>query len=112
MLNIYEMWEVSLMCDRRSVQFEKEKVELIDNTEEEILKATVEMNEKLDHTWNTTDEEIKCMEKYWQILSIWKNNTSKVNGGLGLAMYNRPISYSYLKDNMYLLDVKEMHERP
>ena len=63
LLNIYEMWEVSLMCDRRSVQFEKEKVELIDNTEEEILKATVEMNEKLDHTWNTTDEEIKCMEK-------------------------------------------------
>ena len=50
-------------------------------------------------------------------LNVWKNNhkaayTSKVNGGLGLAMYNRPISYSYLKDNMYLLDVKEMHERP
>ncbi len=116
LLNLYEMWEVSLMCDRQSVRFEKEKIELIDNTEEEILKAAVEMNEKLDYTWKITEEEIKCMDKYWQILNIWKNNhrvayASKANGGLGLAMYTRPISYSYLRENMYLLDVKEIYEK-
>ncbi len=115
LLNLYEMWEVSLKCDRHSERFKKEKIELIDNTEEEILKATIEMNEKLDHTWKITEEETKCMEKYWQVLNIWKNNhrvaySSKDNGGLGLAMYNRPISYSYLRENMYLLDVKELYE--
>lgn len=111
-LSLYEMFDVSNRCDRYNEYFEKEGIRVIDNTSEEIYYATLEMNEKMDHTWKYTEEEVKCMEKYWKILNLWKSRhkTSlprKRQGAKGYQMPFMPISYTFLKNNTYLLEVDE-----
>lgn len=116
LLNLYESWDVSFKCDRFNKRFEEEEVEIINNTEEEILNATIEMNERLDHVWIQTEEEKKCMEKYWEIIKLWRSKhkltyVSRKAGGQGRDMFPYQMCYSYLKENLYLLDVKELYER-
>lgn len=112
-LNLYEMLDISYKCDRYNARLAKEGIELVNNTAEEILEATIEMNEKLSHTWTRSEEEIYHMEKYWKIISLWKSRhklayVSRSDGNKGVEMIPRPIAYSYLKDNLYLLDVREL----
>lgn len=113
LLNLYEMITLSDECDRYDERFNKRGITVIDNTEEEILKATIEMHEKLNHTWEITEEEKECMEKYWRIIDLWKSRhktvrTRRTEGSEGYTMPLMPICYSYLKENMYLLDVEEI----
>lgn len=110
-LNLYESWDVSFKCDRYTDRFKREEIEIINNTEEEILNATVEMNQKLDQTWVQTEEEKRCREKYWRIIDLWKEKhkltyVSRKMSGKGRDMFPYQICYSYLKENMYLLDVE------
>ncbi len=109
-LNLYEMLNVSYKCDRYNKRYDAEGIEIINNTGEEILNATIEMNEKLSHTWITTEEEISSMKKYWEIVELWKKRQhftyfSRNEGGSGCEMLPCPVCYSYLKENMYLLDI-------
>lgn len=115
LLNLYEMLGIAYRCERSKARFDEEEIVLTDNTEEEIFEATKEMNEKLNHTWIYTQEEKQCMEKYWAIIALWKNNhplayMSRKNGGIGYEMMLCPICYNYLKNHLYLLDVKELYE--
>lgn len=115
-LNLYETWDISFKCDRYNERFIKEEIEVIDNTGEEILNAVIEMNDKLNHRWEQTEEEKKCMEKYWRIIDLWKSRhkliyISREQGGRGRDNISRSICYSYLKENLYLLDVKELYEK-
>lgn len=110
-LNLYESWDISFKCDRYNKRFEEAEIEVINNTELEILNATIEMNQKLDQTWVQTEEEQKCLEKYWRIINSWKDKhrltyVSRKEGGQGRDMFPYQICYSYLKENMYLLDVE------
>lgn len=110
-LNLYEMLRVSYKCNRHTERYKAEGIEVFDNTEEEILKATIEMNEKLNHTWTESEEEKKCTEKYWKVVHFWEEKhsfayMSQKEGGKGHEMMPCPICYSYLKENMYLLDVE------
>lgn len=112
-LNLMEMMDISYKCDRYKDLYIKEGIELIDNTEKEILNAAIEMNEKLNQTWIRTEDEISCMEKHQRLLEAWKDRhkvayESRENGGKGLVMFGRSICYSYLKENMYLLDAGEL----
>lgn len=109
-LNLMEMLDESNKLDRYDERFIKEGIEWVDNTEEEILNATIEMNEKMNHMWVETEEEKQCMEKYWNIINIWKSRhktcfTRKCAGAKGYNMISIPICYSFLKNNLYLIDV-------
>ncbi len=115
LLNLYEIFIVTNKCGRHTVNYEKEGIEVIDNTADEILKATIEMNEKLDHTWIRTEEEERCMEKYWSIMNLWKRRHKtaiwqEIGGHEGYEMIFMPIAYSFLKEHMYLLDIGEIGE--
>lgn len=108
-LNLYEMLNASHKCDRYTKAYRMERIELIDNTEEEILEATIELNAKLDHTWKETEDEKRCMERYWKIMSLWKSKRKAfyADGNCnakGYEMLFIPICYSYLKRNRYLLE--------
>lgn len=110
-LNLYEMFVISNRCDRYNERFEIEGIQVIDNTEDEILKATREMNDRMECLWEETEHEIICMKKYWKIIDLWKKRhkiclTRKRYGGDGYTMMPMPICYSYLKENMYLLEVE------
>lgn len=113
LLNLYETITLTAKCDRYDKNYKRRGITVIDNTEEEILMATIEMNEKLNHTWVITEEEKECMEKYWQIIDLWKSRHRTVyprkrSGAEGYTMPPMPICYSYLKENMCLLDVEEI----
>lgn len=113
LLNLYEAITITDECDRYDERYNEIGITVIDNTEEEILNATIEMNEKMNQTWEVTEEEKECMKKYWQIIDLWKDRhkTSRTRQSIGAKGYclpPMPICYSYLKENMYLLDVKEI----
>lgn len=113
LLNLMEILNVSNKLDRYDERFVKAGIEWIDNTKEEILKATMEMNNKMDHTWIYTEEETECMKRYWNIINLWRDRhktsfARKRSGAEGYIMFPISICYSYLKDNMYLLDIQEV----
>lgn len=112
-LNLYEMLIMSNRCDRYKENFDREGIELIDNSPGEILKATIEINEKINNTWKKTENETAVMKKYWRIMNFWKKNhktniTRKRCGAEGYQMVPFPISYSFLKDNLWLMDIEEL----
>lgn len=100
MLNIYEIYDVSSRCERYKELYEKEGVELRKNTQEEILEATKEMEARINGEWNITEEEQKTMNRYWEIIDKWMERNKEVH-----LPYRRPIAYSFLKNNLWLLDV-------
>lgn len=50
----------------RKDQYEKKGIELIDNTAEEILQITQEMESRLDGTWKKDEEDEILQKKFWQ----------------------------------------------
>lgn len=107
-LNLYEMLDISNDCDIYDARYQKRKIVLRDNTSDEILKATEEMNARLDGCWVVSKEEEEDKQKYWRIMDLWKKEHSYVlprRKCKGYVMPFQQISYSYLKNNRYLLDV-------
>jgi len=107
-LNLWEMLDISNDCDIYNSKYQRKKIVLEDNTGEEILNATMEMNEKLDNQWVTSAEEERDRKKYWEIMDAWKRKHSYVlprRKCKGYLMVYWQISYTYLRNNRYLLDV-------
>ena len=109
-LNLYEMLDAMNVCAIKTSEFVKNRIVLEDNTEDEILEAAKEMNARIEKQWKETIEEKKHYEKYWRILEEWKTNNkvSKVREDGGFAGYTMnfyKISYTFLKNNLYLLDI-------
>lgn len=107
-LNLYEMLDISNECDIYNSKFRRRKIILEENTQDEILEATAEMNARLDHQWIASEEETADRKKYWKIMDAWKKKHSYVlprRQWKGYTMLFWQISYNYLKKNRYLLDV-------
>ena len=64
----------------------------IDNSPEEILSATKEMNLRLTNNWKSTKEEIDLQNKFWK---IFENNDIKSS--------NLHVGSIFLKNNSELL---------
>lgn len=108
-LNLKEILDMDNFCMCYDTNYRVNGVVWEDNTEEEIAEAVMEMNSRIDGTWIETEEEKQCMEKYTMIMENWKNEHKSVNfrrrlRWRGYTMLPIPISYSYLKKNMYLLE--------
>lgn len=107
LLNLLEILDVSNKCSLYTNFFQQEDIQLIDNTEDEILSATREINSKIDKTWDVTDSERALYEKYWRIMDDWKRKHKHAfTFRYQYTMLQIPIAYSYLKENIYLLDVE------
>lgn len=110
-LNLYETLDMMEECYIYTSNFIKQGIRLEDNTEDEILAASKELNDRIDGIWRETEEEKKIMEKYWAIMHSWniKHKTIKIVSDI-LGGYRMCISrpcYSFLKNNLYLLDVED-----
>lgn len=108
-LNLKEILDMDNFCMIYATNYRVNGIVWEDNTEEEIAEAVMEMNSRIDGTWIETDEEKRCMEKYTMIMENWKNEHKSINfrnrlRWRGYTMMPIPISYSYLKKNMYLLE--------
>ncbi|UCD54973.1 MAG: TIGR04372 family glycosyltransferase [Candidatus Omnitrophota bacterium] len=49
-------------------QYEKSQIELIENTPEEISAVSMEMDERLKNTWQTTEKDEQLQQQFWAIL--------------------------------------------
>jgi hypothetical protein len=87
--------------------YRREGVRFEDNTEDEILEATKELNAKIDGVWVESDEERKLNDKYWKIMNMWRKDhkSLQIHPDRDYTMWSVKISYSFLKENQYLLDV-------
>ena len=47
--------------------FAKLNLELIENTPEEIKAVTIEMDERLNGTWKTTEEDEELQQRFWAL---------------------------------------------
>jgi putative glycosyltransferase (TIGR04372 family) len=53
-----------------TMHFERIGVDVIENTSEELLEVTVEMDERLKGTWQTSEEDKELQQRFWSILEI------------------------------------------
>lgn len=111
-LNMYEILDISDECHFYASRFQERGIRLIKNTEEEIYDAVVEMNARLDCTWINSQEEIESMNRYWNIVDVWQKRhpyakERKRYGMPGYSMNMNSICWSYLKNNLYLLEMEE-----
>jgi len=67
-------------------------VEIIDNTSEEILAVTIEMDERLNGTWQLSDEDEELQQLFWKLFGEEK-----------LKSENLRIGAVYLRNNKELL---------
>ena len=75
-------------------RYERLGIEPVENTPEEITALTKEMDERLNGTWQTTEEEEALQRRFW---SLFKRD--ELNG----VFYLR-IGSAFLRENRALLD--------
>ena len=72
--------------------FAKLNLELIENTSEEIHAVTIEMDERLNGTWQTTPEDEELQKRFWALFGADKLKSPDLR-----------IGAEYLRDNQELL---------
>lgn len=108
-LNLYEMFEIESQCFVYSTNYEVAGIVIEDNSEDEILAATLEMNSKLDGTWKVTPEEIEYQRQVKTVFERWQKRhpSSPIRNKFRMRGYTVApigISYTFLKKNTYLLE--------
>ena len=73
--------------------FIKHGIELIENTPEEIYDVATEMDERLNGTWETTDQDDELQQRLWSIFKPSEHN----------QVFRCRIGAKYLRQNKELL---------
>jgi putative glycosyltransferase (TIGR04372 family) len=66
-LRFREILESGIGRFLKSEEYERDGIEVIENTPEEILAAAVEMDERLKGTWETTEEDEELQRRFWSL---------------------------------------------
>jgi len=64
LLTFREIIEMGALWWKRSDDYQKTRIEVVENTPEEILDLTKEINSRIDGTWVTKDDEIELQERF------------------------------------------------
>ena len=59
----------------KTQEFEEMNIDLIESTSEEIKAAVIEMVERLEGTWQTTDEDEILQRKFWDLFPAESSTT-------------------------------------
>ena len=78
----------------QSEQYEKMGIELIENSPEEILDVSMEMHQRLNGTWQTTEEDEALQKRFWDMFP-----KSELHGE-----FRARIGAEFLRQNNALLD--------
>ena len=77
-----------------TAEYEEFGIEVVDNTPEEITAAAVEMDERLNGTWRTTEEDDDLQRRFWLLFK-----SSELNG----VLLSR-VGAEFLRQNKVLLE--------
>lgn len=69
LITFRELIDKGLRMAMHTVDFEQCGVEVIENSAEEIFDASVEMDERLKGTWQTTGEDEELQGRFWKIVA-------------------------------------------
>lgn len=95
----------------RSEPYQQAGIEVVENTPEEIFGLVREMNERLDGTWVTTEEDEALQKRYW---GIWPKDLDSYRSSIPLTVEYSParchgsyprISTEFLRRNQELLEI-------
>ena len=75
-LNLSEIFSQNLSLCFNSEEFELNKIELQENSPNEIRDLAIEMDERLNDNWNETNEDKLLQKKFW---SLFNENMKKLN---------------------------------
>ncbi|MGA1870297.1 MAG: TIGR04372 family glycosyltransferase [bacterium] len=92
-LSFREIFESKICFYNHAHEYEREGIEVIENTPEEITDAVFEMKRRLDRSWKTTEEERDLQKRFKATLThcILRNNATL------------PIGIKFLQQNQSLL---------
>ncbi|NQW22655.1 MAG: TIGR04372 family glycosyltransferase [SAR202 cluster bacterium] len=76
------------------IHFERIGVEVVENTPEEIIAVAMEMDERLNGTWQITDEDRELQQRFWSILEVTGPNED----------FRPRMGAEFLRQNRELLD--------
>jgi putative glycosyltransferase (TIGR04372 family) len=75
-----------------SDEFTRAGIELIENTQQEITDVVLEMDERLNNTWVTTEDDVILQDKFWSMFPIYNHN----------KVFKCKVGRNYLRDNFML----------
>ena len=75
-LNLSEIFSQNLSLCFKSEEFELNKIELQENSPNEIRDLAIEMDERLNDNWDETNEDKLLQKKFW---SLFNENMQKLN---------------------------------
>jgi len=81
----------------KSEDFEKNKIILFNNTPQEILDITIEMEKRLKNEWIDLPEDINLQDKFW---NIFPTNAVNISGIKLHGKINTLYSTNYLRNNI------------
>ena len=91
-MTFYEIMNLKFGGKDTNEIFEKLNLELIENTHEEISAVTIEMDERLNGTWQISEEDEKLQESFWALFGPDK-----------LKSPDLLVGAEYLRQNKHLL---------
>ena len=77
-----------------SIAYEHLGVDVVENTPEEIIAVAVEMDERLNGTWQTTEEDKELQQRFWSTLKFREPNEE----------FRSRMGAEFLRQNRELLD--------
>ncbi len=104
-LSLTEMAEIDMKVNCCTKGYEDLGIEVVENSAEEILDLTIEMNARLDGEWVDTEEDIDQQKKYQDIYQEWIDRS-------GLCEYSTFKDYRigtlFLRKNLFLLGERSL----
>ena len=71
--------------------FKQREIEVIENTPEEIIDVAIEMDERLEGTWKTTEENEDLQRRFWAIYGPKKVKSPSFRIGTEFLRQNRDL---------------------
>ncbi len=93
-LSFREIFESEVHSYFHSIKFARDGIEVIENTPEEIAAAALEIHERLNRTWASTEEDEVLQRRFWL---LYKQEGLNING-------SARIGTSFLRQNKKLLE--------
>ena len=96
-LTISKIFSLNVAISLTSGEYEKNEIELNENSPEEIRDLVIEMDDRLNGNWNKNKEDLLLQEKFWMIL---KKNIKRLN--INVPMHGEikaRIGAKYLRGN-------------
>ena len=112
-LDLWEMLEIQARYYDTEHEIEQQGIIVKPNDKEVIADAIQEMNERIDGVWEVSQQEVEIRRKWDSILKEWETNhiLKHDNFCIKQEMCKYQVCYSFLKRNLFLMDLVREEDR-